>query len=136
MASSTCLLISASKISSEFTTHPPVSTMENSRPFQSTLPYWRSRVVPAVGSTIAVLDWVRRLKRVDLPTLGRPTIATSWLIGGYGCWVLLFNVSELAQLAFAVPPVWFYFYEHLEIYVLAEESLDVLACLGAHMFQA
>ena len=77
MASSTCLLISPSKMSSLFTTQPPVSTIENSRPCQSTLPYWRSRVVPAVSSTIAVRLLVRRLKSVDLPTLGRPTMATN-----------------------------------------------------------
>ena len=48
------------KMSAEFTTQPPVSMIENSRPAQSTKPYWRSRVVPAVGSTIAARLWVRR----------------------------------------------------------------------------
>ena len=56
---------------------------ENSMPFQSTLPYCRSRVVPAVGSVMAVRVWVRRLKSVDLPTLGRPTMATSFPIMVY-----------------------------------------------------
>ena len=65
----------SSKISSELTTHPPVSTIEKSLPFQPTRPYCLSRVVPAVGSTMAVRVWVRRLKRVDFPTLGRPTMA-------------------------------------------------------------
>ena len=76
IAIATCLLISSSKISSEFTTQPPVSIIENSCPHHSTLPYCRSRVVPATSFTIAFLDFVRRLNRVDFPTLGRPTIAT------------------------------------------------------------
>ena len=77
VAMTTCLRISSSKISSDLTTHPPVSTTENSLPFHSHLPYWRSRVVPASSLTIALLDLVRRLKSVDLPTLGRPTMATN-----------------------------------------------------------
>ena len=51
---------------------------ENSRPFQRHLPYWRSRVVPAVSLTMARRLLVRRLKSVDLPTFGRPTIATKF----------------------------------------------------------
>ena len=76
MASCTCLLISPSKISSEFTTQPPVSTTDISMPFHSIFPYWRSRVVPLVSSTMAARVCVSRLNKVDLPTLGRPTIAT------------------------------------------------------------
>ena len=49
-------------------------------PFQSDLPYWRSRVTPDVSSTMALRDSVSRLKSVDLPTLGRPTIATMLLM--------------------------------------------------------
>src|SRR5688500_4619829 len=56
---------------------PPVSTSENSRPRHSTVPYSRSRVVPGRSSTIASRSPTRRLKRVDLPTLGRPTTATT-----------------------------------------------------------
>src|SRR6266850_7278463 len=37
----------------------------------------RSRVVPGRSSTMAMRSPTRRLKRVDLPTFGRPTIATS-----------------------------------------------------------
>ena len=36
----------------------------------------RSRVTPAVGSTMAIRLPASQLKRLDLPTLGRPTIAT------------------------------------------------------------
>src|ERR1700675_3665689 len=37
----------------------------------------RSRVIPGSSPTMERRECVRRLKRVDLPTLGRPTIATS-----------------------------------------------------------
>src|SRR5688500_12313466 len=56
---------------------PPVSTSENSRPRHSTVPYSRSRVVPGRSSTIARRSPTSRLKRVDLPTFGRPTTATT-----------------------------------------------------------
>src|SRR3982751_6400695 len=36
----------------------------------------RSRVTPAVGSTMAMRRPARRLRREDLPTLGRPMMAT------------------------------------------------------------
>ena len=35
-----------------------------------------SRVVPAIGATIARREPMMRLKRVDFPTLGRPTSTT------------------------------------------------------------
>ena len=76
VARATCLRISSSKISSELTTQPPVSTSENSRVPHSHLPYWRSRVVPASSLTMAWRVPVSRLKSVDFPTLGRPTMAT------------------------------------------------------------
>jgi hypothetical protein len=44
------------------------------------LPYWRSRVNPEKSATIADLDPVKILNIVDLPTLGRPTIATMDMI--------------------------------------------------------
>src|SRR5437867_2838572 len=56
---------------------PPVSTRVNSRPFQSPVAYTRSRVVPGTSSTIAIRSPANRLKSVDLPTLGRPTMATT-----------------------------------------------------------
>jgi len=39
----------------------------------------RSRVVPGTSSTMARRSPMRRLKSVDLPTFGRPTIATTGL---------------------------------------------------------
>ncbi len=76
----TCLLISSSKMSSELTTQPPVSTTENSFPHHSHSPYWRSRVVPDSSLTIARRLSVRRLNSVDFPTFGRPTMATKFPI--------------------------------------------------------
>ena len=93
-AINTCLRISSSKISSEFTTQPPVSTTENSRPSHSDFPYWRSRVVPASSLTIACLVLVRRLNNVDFPTLGRPTIATKFPIGYTLCFLRLSQSYE------------------------------------------
>src|SRR5713226_9360867 len=40
----------------------------------------RSRVVPGKSSTTATLSPIILLKKVDLPTFGRPTIATSGFI--------------------------------------------------------
>src|SRR5262249_30721435 len=46
-------------------------------PPNSETPWIRSRVTPGVSRTIALRLPIRRLKRVDLPTFGRPTIATT-----------------------------------------------------------
>ena len=55
---------------------PPVSTSRKVTPFQSHRSSLRSRVTPAVWCTTAARLWVRRLTSVDLPTFGKPTIAT------------------------------------------------------------
>src|SRR5574337_480220 len=55
---------------------PPVSTMSKVMPFHSASATRRSRVVPGTSSTTASGSPARRLKSVDLPTLGRPTMAT------------------------------------------------------------
>ena len=55
---------------------PPVSTTRRRRPFQLASPYRRSRVMPGSSPTIARRDPTRRLKSVDLPTLGLPTMAS------------------------------------------------------------
>ena len=68
---------------------PPVSTMVNSRPFQSAVWYERSRVTPRDSWTMASEVWARRLTSVDLPTLGRPTTATI----GFICSPLMGRVS-------------------------------------------
>src|SRR5438132_3588045 len=45
-------------------------------PTRSAIPVMRSRVTPGMSWTMACRFPTRRLKRVDLPTLGRPTMAT------------------------------------------------------------
>ena len=55
---------------------PPVSIRRNSLPFHSQISSLRSRVTPGVSWTTAARVPVSRLIRVDLPTFGKPTIAT------------------------------------------------------------
>jgi len=53
-----------------------VSVSVNRRSFHSVWVDKASRVVPATGATMERLLPVMRLKRVDLPTFGRPTRTT------------------------------------------------------------
>jgi len=55
---------------------PPVSTSQKCRPAQSAAAKFRSRVTPGRSSTMAGRPPTIRLNRVDLPTLGRPTMTT------------------------------------------------------------
>ena len=55
---------------------PPVSTRENCLPHHSASPKIRSLVTPGVSSTMDSLRPTILLNKVDLPTLGRPTMAT------------------------------------------------------------
>src|SRR5262245_39821484 len=66
-------------------TRPPVSTSQNLRPFHSAGAKCRSRVTPGCASTIAWRRPMMRLNSVDLPTFGRPMIATvGTVIAGSG----------------------------------------------------
>ena len=56
---------------------PPVSTISNVLPHHSHSAYSLSRVTPGVSSTMERRFPTRRLNSIDLPTFGRPTIATS-----------------------------------------------------------
>ena len=56
---------------------PPVSTTVNRRPFHEASYDTRSRVTPGTSSTTASRRPIIRLTRVDLPTLGRPTTAST-----------------------------------------------------------
>ena len=56
---------------------PPVSMIENLRPDHSASYRTRSRVTPGMSSTTAARRPMIRLTSVDLPTFGRPTIATT-----------------------------------------------------------
>ena len=80
IAISTCCRIAWSIESCESGTRPPVSTSQNCRPFHSASPKWRSRVVPASVGDDRLAAAEMRLKSVDLPTLGRPTMATVGLL--------------------------------------------------------
>ena len=53
---------------------------DNSLPSISARPYLRSRVSPGKSATSASRVWVKRLNKVDLPTFGRPTSATTGII--------------------------------------------------------
>ena len=55
---------------------PPVSISRKRLPFHSATSSLRSRVVPCVACTTAWRVAVSRLTSVDLPTFGKPTIAT------------------------------------------------------------
>ncbi len=55
---------------------PPVSISRKRSPFHSQTSALRSRVVPWTESTTAARVAVSRLMSVDLPTFGKPTIAT------------------------------------------------------------
>src|SRR5439155_7142442 len=57
-------------------TRPPVSTSQKGWPFHSARAKWRSRVTPGRSFTIASRPPMMRLNSVDLPTLGRPMMAT------------------------------------------------------------
>ena len=73
-AFSTCATINAAMPSPSVPgTRPPVSTSVYIRSPNCATPYWRSRVKPGMLATNAARVAVRRLKSVDLPTLGRPT---------------------------------------------------------------
>jgi len=55
---------------------PPVSTSSTYRSCRLSRWVTRSRVTPEVGSTMAMRRPASQLKRLDLPTFGRPTITT------------------------------------------------------------
>src|ERR1043165_7750314 len=63
---------------------PPVSMRSKFQPSRRARWMIRSRVVPGVGSTMATGLPIRRLKRLGLPTLGRPGGGGRGLGGGGG----------------------------------------------------
>ena len=64
------------RLSGEPCSRPAVSITRNSVGPSRQTPSIRSRVTPGVSSTIACRRPTSRLNRVDLPTFGRPRIAT------------------------------------------------------------
>ena len=63
---------------------PPVSTSTKRLPVHSQTSSFRSRVTPGLSCTTAARVSVSRLTSVDLPTLGKPMIATAPRSGGGG----------------------------------------------------
>src|SRR5260221_137206 len=68
--------MSSVRLSTSVMPMPPVSVNSKNRPSASTTVSSRSRVTPAVGSTMAMRRPASQLNSDDLPTLGRPTMAT------------------------------------------------------------
>ena len=81
MAASACS-VTRSESAPSAPKRPPVSTSVTPRPPMSARAYCRSRVRPGRFATKALRVAARRLKSVDLPTLGRPTKATIGMAGG------------------------------------------------------
>src|SRR5688572_5929307 len=75
-ATSACSRIWLGMYSWSWTRIPPVSINSKCRPSCSAVPWMRSRVMPGSSPTIARRFPVIRLKRVDFPTLGLPTMTT------------------------------------------------------------
>ncbi len=76
IAARTCVAMPAFMGSSSAGSYPPVSTTVYVLPKALVSAYLRSRVTPGSSCTMAMRARASRLKSVDLPTLGRPTIAT------------------------------------------------------------
>src|SRR5689334_725921 len=75
-AASVCARILPGKVCDSSFSNPAVSMTRKFRPSRFASPSRRSRVTPGWSSTSARRLPTSRLKSVDLPTLGRPTIAT------------------------------------------------------------
>ena len=76
MPISICCSISSSSSSTSLIPIPPVSMSSKYRLSFSMMCFIRSRVTPAMLSTIAKRRPTNQLKILDFPTLGRPTIDT------------------------------------------------------------
>src|SRR4051794_35080970 len=102
---------------------------------------------------MAAMRPTMRLKRVLLPTLGRPTMATLGLAvprtgsrGGCGSWARLLMgldsgccsvllVSEAAEDVGALAPVLLHLHQQVQVDVRVEQLLDPLAGRGADGLQ-
>ena len=76
MACRVCVRMSTPRSSAGFVSRPAVSSSLKVSPWRFASPSRQSRVTPGVSSTIAACLPVSRLNSVDLPTFGRPAIAT------------------------------------------------------------
>jgi hypothetical protein len=77
MAISACSRMPRVSSSSGLNSHPPVSINRKSRPIHSASNSRRSRVTPGCSSTTAAFRRRMRLTRVDFPTFGLPSTATT-----------------------------------------------------------
>ena len=77
MAASICFSMCEVRLSTSLMPMPPVSTSSKKRSSILMRLVIRSRVTPAVGSTMAMRRRASQLNSDDLPTLGRPTMATT-----------------------------------------------------------
>src|ERR1700735_5189000 len=75
-AASVCARMRPASVSGSPSSRPAVSTMVKERSASLPSPSRRSRVTPGSSSTSASLRPTSRLNSVDLPTFGRPMIAT------------------------------------------------------------
>ncbi len=75
-AACVCWRMRPGKVAASSSSNPAVSTIRKSRPSRLASPSRRSRVTPGRSSTSAMRLPTSRLNSVDLPTLGRPIIAT------------------------------------------------------------
>ena len=82
---------------------PPVSTMSKARPRHSHSAYSRSRVTPGVSSTMESRRPTNLLNSMDLPTLGRPTMATR----GFAIQITSFWVGMTDGSGALTPQKWF-----------------------------
>ena len=82
IAASVCSCMRPVRLSGAAASRPAVSMTPNARSPSRARPSRRSRVTPGRSSTNARRLPTRRLNSVDLPTFGRPTMATVKLMSG------------------------------------------------------
>jgi len=81
IAASVCARIRPERLSGADSSNPAVSITVNAMSPSLASPSRRSRVTPGRSSTNATRRPTRRLNKVDLPTLGRPTMAMVKVMG-------------------------------------------------------
>src|SRR6516225_5872148 len=96
------------KLSGAACASPAVSTTLNSRSPRCALPSRRSRVTPGLSSTRAIRLRASRLNSVDLPTFGRPTMATvklmtEWAVGRHAGAPSVFNAQRADRAKLLAP---------------------------------
>src|SRR5262249_5467441 len=116
---------------------PPVSTHRNVRPACVARATRRSRVTPGASSTIARRAPTMRLNSADLPTFGRPTIATTGSSGATVSTRPAIPPSEpqLAEPSRVLAPARLHPHEQLGKDTAPEQRLERLARVAADLAQ-